>query len=754
MWYRFYKEAVRVLKTPEFSWHKTPNENVFYPIWSLDPHNLDPTSAYGSRSKVRGPGHYTSQNPYVREGYNYKFQRREKLPRGTRILNDDNIPEEDFYRIRDKILELSDKKLYDHNDTEFNLMRLQTYLDTDHQNEIFPLLVSMGYDAIEYKPFEKWNVPRKENETDEQYELRVKKVRSKGLNVLILNRAILIDPKLFTRSRYRPETLTYEEIDKLQKIMFVSQYDVWETLYDAGKIDSSSKPDDALLQVTLDKKDKDLFVRFYDRLSYVYNTLDLEKLVTATQIFGCEIIQKLFNNYSNSITSDQYLELFSKIKCPIDFMKHIRLKTVSIELIKEIINGFEPDKYFERISEFIKINDDLGIKYDSLEAVEFLENIGFDIPRSKPYYSPEDFRHGQEYDTFTKMQNLIDPSKYFLDANLKFISPDDFGTWFELIGVATNSQEVNRCIDYIGKENFINKIKTKNPAQLSRDLVAKNNYNALSGIYPEIAAEIFKIGEKAKDDDWEKRYFDIQRYIPFGNALQTLDYCLKLVELGLDPKIVFDKIKYVFYMKNQPLSSMQKVFDFVYQNLLSSDYNLTDLLRDIYKNKGLLSYAFNNYPIDPKIIFESYTFLNILFDQELHDIDFNTMIDKVPDKSVNFDNFNRLRFRFWENLERLMKIFPKFDKPLDLGEIAMLSADKGNNLIDILNKAFDTCGVNPNKLYLLPFIYDHNPNIDITFAQLLKNKFPELKFDEHGILQLEKSNIDDNLKQQLLELFK
>ena len=289
MWYRFFKQAVRVVLEPEITAHQTPSMYK-YPAFTVDPDvSEDPTSQLGASSKVWGPGQYTSQNPYVQKGYyslvgkrpkpsrkrkkgtsprpqgTWKKQNKtrwERIPRGTKIIDNDNVPPEHVKIILDKIVQTSDffqfrikeieKKIEDNEIINFN--ELKSCLSRD--KEIFPLLIALGYDALEYTPFERSRLKKLPNESDEDYEKRVEKTKNAGKNILIFNRALLVIPRIFTKSRLRPDLLTIEEIDLLQKEMYQSSEDILQTLFENDAFRNANRLGDDVLSMILDKGEK------------------------------------------------------------------------------------------------------------------------------------------------------------------------------------------------------------------------------------------------------------------------------------------------------------------------------------------------------------------------------------------------------------------------------------------------------------------------------------------------------------------
>ena len=328
MWYRLILAYREVGRGGEKTIHKTKGKYE-RPIFVMDPKSKDPTLNKGTGSKVFGPGHYTSQNKVVAYGYDYPYTRVEKLPQGTRILDLDRIPNfharriiESFDPNIDKDRLKSDLSLafYSLNDiikflvdTSKNpdVKKYLTLYDSDaNYRQIYPKLIELGYDAVEYyagrnfslddvlsriksrpqmletekqrnkrdvnTPFVKSKrFQRRINKLEKQIELSAaefenllkmfknqygenwmqswKPVSTKQenidrlfekdfindderkflldtnlqkKNVLVINATTLINPKLFQKERFRPETLSEEEKKELNTLKNATTYDV------------------------------------------------------------------------------------------------------------------------------------------------------------------------------------------------------------------------------------------------------------------------------------------------------------------------------------------------------------------------------------------------------------------------------------------------------------------------------------------------------------------------------------------------
>jgi len=246
MWYREIL-AYREVTDPkgERTVHQT-DSNYERPTFVMDDnYNLSyQTEDLGNGYITQGPGYYTSQNPAEIHHYSNRFpiSREVRIPKGARILDYENPTEEDMKLIIDAWnKKYNTNYQYDSSIKSFDdLMYVISNFDESREdfkrrfrvfknnipnntiNRLYPLLIEMGFDAIDYIDA---SGRRGETSKYEKFQetsgmsSRTKKKKNKLLdkkNILIINRAMITMPDLFQKARFRPETLTEEEKNKLK----------------------------------------------------------------------------------------------------------------------------------------------------------------------------------------------------------------------------------------------------------------------------------------------------------------------------------------------------------------------------------------------------------------------------------------------------------------------------------------------------------------------------------------------------------
>ncbi len=246
MWYREIL-AYREVTDPkgERTVHQT-DSNYERPAFVMDDnYNLSyQAQELGNGYITQGPGYYTSQNPAEIHHYSNQFpiSREIRIPKGARILDYENPTEEDMRSIidawnkkyntnyqYDSSIKSFDDLLHVISDSDISREHFKgrfrvfkNNIPNNTINRLYPLLIEMGFDAIDYiDPSGR----RGETSNYEKFQetsgmsSRTKKKKNKLLdkkNILIINRAMITMPDLFQKARFRPETLTEEEKNKLE----------------------------------------------------------------------------------------------------------------------------------------------------------------------------------------------------------------------------------------------------------------------------------------------------------------------------------------------------------------------------------------------------------------------------------------------------------------------------------------------------------------------------------------------------------
>ncbi len=269
MWYR--NVLAYMLKKPKYVGHQTSTKYK-KPIFSLS--SDDPTSTLGAGSKVYGPGHYTSSSEEVLKGYakTLPIRRREKLPIGTNIINLNQTPQDELQKVYDVILDMIDKKdnsVFLKTEQPVDIKDIKSLKDLSkiyfsYNRDLINVLLKAGFDVMEYMPFERVELPRKPLETDEEYKNRLKKVQSEN-NYLIFNALMFDDPKLFQKSKFRPEALSEEEKQTIEKIQNKSEKEIQLEIFKSGSFKGFISMDDFLkLKDYIDPKILIPYVRLHN----------------------------------------------------------------------------------------------------------------------------------------------------------------------------------------------------------------------------------------------------------------------------------------------------------------------------------------------------------------------------------------------------------------------------------------------------------------------------------------------------------
>lgn len=322
MWYREIL-AYREIADPkgERTVHQT-KEMYARPTFIFDdPDSSGSAQGLGTATQAFGPGHYTSQNPYVSSGYAKTLPKRrnERLPKGTRILNYDrllpnevvsiidacnkkygtNYSSDQFLKITERIdpddirLFSSQKKIIGQ-----NMHTMARFLKDEALLKLNPILISLGYDAFEYTPFENFKIPdnllpkKKENESYEDYEKlyneEVEKIKSKK-NILVINRAVITKPRLFQKVRLRPDSVTPEEMQEYKDEIKTTQAEYYKQLVETdANITINFVDAPFLLEAGFDPK------KLFDKL-------DIESFASEQFDYKFIMLKKIYKYYSSEI---------------------------------------------------------------------------------------------------------------------------------------------------------------------------------------------------------------------------------------------------------------------------------------------------------------------------------------------------------------------------------------------------------------------------------------------------------------------
>jgi len=332
MWYREIL-AYREVTDPkgERTVHQT-DSNYERPTFVMDDnYNLSyQAQELGNGYITQGPGYYTSQNPAEIHHYSNQFpiSREIRIPKGARILDYENPTEEDMR----SIIDAWNKKYntnyqYDSSIKSFDdLMYVISNFDESREdfkrrfrvfknnipnntiNRLYPLLIEMGFDAIDYI-----DPSGRRGETSDYEEFqetsgmssRTKKKKNKLIdkkNILIINRSMITMPDLFQKARLRPETLTEEEKIKLKDEQQTTAIEYSKALIDSDAdihpkfqeiIDALNGGTDPQKVLNYIKKIEYGFISFEDKLNFL---LEIKKYYNENIIFTIFTNQEIIEN--------------------------------------------------------------------------------------------------------------------------------------------------------------------------------------------------------------------------------------------------------------------------------------------------------------------------------------------------------------------------------------------------------------------------------------------------------------------------
>jgi len=250
MWYReifAYREVTD--KDGERTIHQTGTQYE-KPLFIFDDPNIDTQyNIGGAGSQWFGPGHYTAQSPAVSKGYKdlgLQKRREEKLPKGTRILHYNLLTPDE----KKQIINACNEKFglnVDINSKVRDLGDIGNLFFDKHLIKINPILVELGYDAIEHISDTNNNLTDENIEklkqdpeyyTDKgvfkwrKFNDAIRKVGKE--NIIIINRAIITKPDLFQKIRFRPDSVSSEELAEYKEEIQTSQEEMLTQLFESG----------------------------------------------------------------------------------------------------------------------------------------------------------------------------------------------------------------------------------------------------------------------------------------------------------------------------------------------------------------------------------------------------------------------------------------------------------------------------------------------------------------------------------------
>ena len=363
MWYReilAYREVTD--KDGERTIHQTGTQYE-KPLFIFDDPNLDTQyNIGGAGSQWFGPGHYTAQSPAVSKGYKdlgLQKRREEKLPKGTRILHYNLLTPDE----KKQIINACNEKFglnVDINSEVRSLGDIGDLFFDRHLIKINPILVELGYDAVEHIS------DTNNNLTDENIE-KLKQdpeyYTDKGVfkwrkfndakrkigkeNIIIINRAIITKPDLFQKIRFRPDSVTPEELAEYKEEIQTTQEEMLTQLFESG-VETFRTSDTANSTAGTNWLDLNIICNFlkkgkhYPQFDTFLKTLKpkdisnisfekkLEYLKILTLFYSDDIVGKLFD--INEIYENQDVIRNNMSQGP---------KNQSINRVKEVVETFQ-----------------------------------------------------------------------------------------------------------------------------------------------------------------------------------------------------------------------------------------------------------------------------------------------------------------------------------------------------------------------------------------------------------------------------
>jgi hypothetical protein len=250
MWYREIL-AYREVTNPkgERTIHQTGTQYE-KPLFIFGDPNIDTQyNIGGAGSQWFGPGHYTAQSPAVSKGYKdlgLQKRREEKLPRGARILHYNLLTPDE----KKQIINACNEKFglnVDINSKVRDLGDIGNLFFDRHLIKINPILVELGYDAVEHISDTNNNLTDENIEKlkkDPEYYTEEGKFKWRKFNdakrkigkenIIIINRAIITKPDLFQKIRFRPDSVSPEELAEYKEEIQTTQEEMLTQLFESG----------------------------------------------------------------------------------------------------------------------------------------------------------------------------------------------------------------------------------------------------------------------------------------------------------------------------------------------------------------------------------------------------------------------------------------------------------------------------------------------------------------------------------------
>ena len=250
MWYREIL-AYREVTNPkgERTIHQTGTQYE-KPLFIFGDPNIDTQyNIGGAGSQWFGPGHYTAQSPAVSKGYKdlgLQKRREEKLPRGARILHYNLLTPDETKQIINACNEKFGLNV-DINSKVRDLGDIGNLFFDRHLIKINPILVELGYDAVEHISDTNNNLTDENIEKlkkDPEYYTEEGKFKWRKFNdakrkigkenIIIINRAIITKPDLFQKIRFRPDSVSPEELAEYKEEIQTTQEEMLTQLLESG----------------------------------------------------------------------------------------------------------------------------------------------------------------------------------------------------------------------------------------------------------------------------------------------------------------------------------------------------------------------------------------------------------------------------------------------------------------------------------------------------------------------------------------